>query len=373
MQEAPSWWQVMQQKFPRQQLIIGGLIPLGLFYLWKHLEQPLTGALLAGLWGLGVVSFAVWRSRRINVFAVLAAILASVELIVTLLTHSVTWYLAAAAIESGMLGGVFLLSLLLPRSLIQILAEETVGTATFSSQARQSPLYQRVWRLLTSIWGGVYVVKACLLLLAQWGLSLEAFLVLRTLLGVPLWGSLLAFSFWFPGRYWRRRLGDQGNSAPSRERGALRLMIYNDYGLLLLSYTLFLVLLFQPLDTPQDITAAFVYIGLVFFVVDLGLRFWLYRRSRSPLDPILFVLSDTGGAQFLCLPLWLWGGVVITAIMEQRSLLVPFGITLGFADLWYRLRSARLAQRAWTSALITAPGSFLPIWLLAALLVMFLH
>ena len=76
-----------------------------LFYLGKRLGQPLIGALLAGLWGLGVVIIVYWHSRRVNVFAGLAATLAVIELAVTIITRSPTWYLAAAAIDSGVLGG----------------------------------------------------------------------------------------------------------------------------------------------------------------------------------------------------------------------------------------------------------------------------
>jgi hypothetical protein len=122
-----------------------------LFYTCKRLGQPLTGAWLAGIWGLCVVSIDYWRSRRVNVFAALAATLAVIELAATVITRSPTWYLAAAAMESGVLGYVFLASLRFPRSLLQLLAEETIGPEGFSAEVRQSRLYPTAWRLLTGV------------------------------------------------------------------------------------------------------------------------------------------------------------------------------------------------------------------------------
>lgn len=370
MQQVPPWWQLMRQKFPRRQFVLGAVVPMLLFYTCKRLGQPLTGALLAGSWGLCVVSTDYWCSRRVNVFAGLAATLAVIELAATAITRSPTWYLAAAAIESGVLGCVFLASLLFPRSLIQLLAEETVGPEGFSAEVQQSRPYQIVWRLLTGVWGGVYLAKALLLLFAQWGLPLEAFLVVRTLLGWPLWVGLFAFSFWFPVWYWRHRWRKQGGPSRSGEREGLRLVFCNDFGLLVLPYAVIFVLLLRPIGPEQSATTAVLCMGLIVFLMDLGVRFWL---CRPPQDHLLFLLSDIGGGQLLCLPLWLWAVVVSIAILMQSKLLVPFGMALCLADLVYRLRSAQVKQRAVLSALITSRGFFMPLWLLAGLLALFLR
>jgi hypothetical protein len=88
--------------------------------------------------------------------------------------------------------------------LIQLLAEAMGTGARISDVLRRSPAYRTAWHLLSAVWGVVYLMKAGLLLLAQWGLALEAFLLVRGLSGFPLLAGLLAFSFWFPGWYWRR-------------------------------------------------------------------------------------------------------------------------------------------------------------------------
>ena len=199
-----SWWQRLRQHFPWRQFALGALIPMLIFYLLSRFEQSLLGALLAGSWGLGVVLVGYWRYRRIDLFAGMAMTMAIIELLVILTTHNPDLYLASEAIQSAAHGLLFLSSLAFSRSLIQLLAEAMGTTASIPDNLRQSPSYRTAWHLLSALWGGVYLMKAGLLLLAQWGLALEAFLMVRTLSGFPVLAGLFAFSFWFPGWYWRR-------------------------------------------------------------------------------------------------------------------------------------------------------------------------
>ncbi len=214
-QEKPSssWWQRLRQHFPWRQFVLGALIPMLIFYLLSRVGQPLLGAVLAGGWGLGVVLVGYWRSRRIDLFAGMALAMAVIELLILALTRNPDFYLASEAIQSAAYGVLFLGSLVFSRSLIQLLAEETGATANLPAHLRCSPDYRTAWHLLSTVWGGVSLLKAGLLFLAQWGLTLETFLAIRTLSGFPILASLLAFSFWFPGWYWRR-----GGLHPGRSR-----------------------------------------------------------------------------------------------------------------------------------------------------------
>jgi hypothetical protein len=167
------------------------------------LHQPFTGALLAGGWGLGVLAITHWRSRRLDVFAGLAATVAVIEVIGTVITRNPSVYLAASAIDSAVYGIILLGSLWWPRPLIQILAE-AVSDEIGSVEFRRSRLYRSAWQILTTVWGVIHLLKASWLLCAQWWLPLEAFLVLRTASGLPLLMAMLAVSYWFPGWYWGR-------------------------------------------------------------------------------------------------------------------------------------------------------------------------
>ncbi len=197
---ASSWWQRMRQHFPWRQFALGALIPMLIFYLLNRFEQPLLGAIGAGSWGVGVVLVGYWRCRRIDLFAGMVMAMAVIELLVIVMTRRPDFYLASEAMQSAAHGLLFLGSLAFSRSLIQLLAEEMGTTASLSDELRQSPSYRTAWHRLSAVWGGMYLMKAGLLLVAQWGLALEAFLLIRALSGFPVLAGLCAFSLWFPGR-----------------------------------------------------------------------------------------------------------------------------------------------------------------------------
>ena len=91
-------------------------------------------------------------------------------------------------------------------------------------------------------------------------------MVVRTLLGWPLWAGLLAVSVWFPGWYWRRRQAKQEGSSRAGEREGLRLVFCNDFGLLILPYAVIFVLLLRPIGPEQSVTTAVLCIGLIVFL-----------------------------------------------------------------------------------------------------------
>lgn len=204
-----SWWRRMRQHFPWRQFVLGALIPMLIFYVLSRVKQPLLGAVCAGSWGLGVVLVGYWRSRRMDWFAGMGMAMSVIELLVIVITRHPDFYLASEAIQSAAYGLLFLGSLMFSRPLLQLLAEETGAVANIADDRRRSPSYQAAWRLLSAVWGGVGLIKAGLLLWAQWGLALEALLLIRALSGFPVLAGLFAFSFWFPSWHWRQGAANQ--------------------------------------------------------------------------------------------------------------------------------------------------------------------
>jgi hypothetical protein len=194
----------------QSRFIVGGVVPVVLFYLLHRAGQTLTGAIVAGGWGFGVTIVTYWLSRKVNIFAVLATTVNLVEIVGTLLTRNPDFYLAGAAIDSFLYAILFLGSLLLARSLMQLLVEAAPQGRRFSESFRQQPMYRKAWQIVTAVWGVAYLVKAGLLVWGQINLSLELFLTIRTLFNFPLFIGLMIFSYWFPARYWKKRGATNG-------------------------------------------------------------------------------------------------------------------------------------------------------------------
>jgi intracellular septation protein A len=201
-------WRTSGTSFPWRQLILGALAPITIFYVLHSLGQPLTGALLAIGWSIGLLVIKYWRSRSIELFPALAIPIVLIELIGTLITRNPDFYLASSAIENVLWGLLFLGSLLLTRPLIQIFAEllnPGLGSQEFLGHFEiPVQLYRSAWKILTVIWAVVSFLKAIILFLSQLKLPLEAFLIVRTFSGLPVLVVMLIFTYRFPRWYWER-------------------------------------------------------------------------------------------------------------------------------------------------------------------------
>ena len=201
-------WRKSGPRFPWRQLILGALVPITIFYVLHRFGQPLTGALLAIGWSIGLLLTKYWRLRRIELFPALAIPIILIELIGTLITRDPDFYLAAAAIDNVLWGLLFLGSLFFTRPLLQIFAEilnPGLGSPEFLDHFEMPvQLYRSAWKILTVIWVVVFFLKAILLIVCQLKLPLEAFLVVRTASGLPVLVLMLILSYRFPGWYWER-------------------------------------------------------------------------------------------------------------------------------------------------------------------------
>ena len=196
--------------FPLRQFILGAVVPICFFYAFHRLGKPLVGALLAIGWSLSLLVATYWRSRRVELFPGLAIPIIIIELVATLVTRNSNYYLASAAIENTLWGLLFIGSTLWSRPLIMIFAElinPGLGSPAFLDQ-NQIPrsLYRAAWQILTGLWGVVCLIKAILLIVSQLNLPIEAFLVVRTAVGIPVTVLMIVLSYRFPGWYWSRAM-----------------------------------------------------------------------------------------------------------------------------------------------------------------------
>lgn len=207
-------WRESGPRFPWRQLVLGALAPITIFYVLHRIGRPLTGALLAIGWSIGLLLTKYLRSRRIELFPALAVPIILIELIGTLITRDADFYLAAAAIDNVLWGLLFLGSLFFTRPLLQIFAEilnPGLGSPEFLDHFEMPvALYRSAWKILTVIWVVVFFLKAVVLIVSQLKLPLEAFLVVRTASGLPVLVLMLILSYRFPGWYWERASDNRG-------------------------------------------------------------------------------------------------------------------------------------------------------------------
>ena len=107
----------------------------------------------------------------------------------------------SAGLVSAGFGLAFLGSVLIRRPLTAAFAEEMYP---FPEEVRDSDTYRRAFSRISLVWGVYLLGRSALRLGALADSSVEAFLAVNLLTGVPLTALLLGWSVWYGVRYFRR-------------------------------------------------------------------------------------------------------------------------------------------------------------------------
>lgn len=189
---------------PVNRILLGAVAPTLIYYAGRKLDHALAGAVVASLWSLGIMAWFLLKEKEFDGYSGIGAAYGVSELAGLLVTRNPDWYLFSPIVSDWVLGGVFLASMLVQRPLIQVLAEQTAGLDAFPVSVRESEHYRPLWLRLSLVWGGAYMGKGAVKWAVLGSQPIEVFLTVRTVLDWPLIIGLMAFSFWYPKRYWHR-------------------------------------------------------------------------------------------------------------------------------------------------------------------------
>jgi len=189
-----------------QRILIGAVAPMLIYYVGHKMGRDMAGAVIASVWGMVVMGWVYCRSHELDGFAAIGAAYSVAGLAGLLVTKDPDWYLYSPIVSDVVLGGVFLVSMVLRRPLIQVLAEQAAGKYAFPDQVRKSGYYRSLWFRLSLCWGGVYVLRGLVSWFILVSFPVEVFLTAQVVLGWPVVGGMIAFSFWYPKRYWGQRV-----------------------------------------------------------------------------------------------------------------------------------------------------------------------
>jgi hypothetical protein len=146
------------------------------------------------------------RTRRLDAISlvVLASILFSVA--ATALGGSPRLIQVRETLVTGLVGVIFLLSLLAPRPMIFYLARATMARRTVEG----SEEFERVWtiphvphllRTLTAVWGTGLVGQTMLMCWLAYLWPVARYILISPLIGYGIFGLLLIWSLWYLARH----------------------------------------------------------------------------------------------------------------------------------------------------------------------------
>jgi intracellular septation protein A len=173
--------------------------PLAFYVGWKG------AGLVVGIALATLVSLLAWRAERRGgrpgFMARLSLVIVVVQAVIGLAAGSERVYLAQPVLVNMAFGIGFLGSVAVGRPLAGSFADEMYP---FPDEVRTSVTFRRVFGRVSLAWGIYLVLRGATRLVALSESSVEAFLVVNMLTGVPLMALMMSWSIWYAVRGFRR-------------------------------------------------------------------------------------------------------------------------------------------------------------------------
>jgi hypothetical protein len=185
---------VLRDNAPR--LIRDAVGPVLVFYVgWKTVGL-VVGIVAATAFTTGTF---IWERRhgRTGIGASIGLTIALVQACTGLLSGSARWYFAPAVIANTLGGVVFLGSVLVGRPLAAVFATESYP---FPPEVKASKAFRAVFGRVSLVWATYLLARGALRLVLLLYTSVEVFLAVSVITGLPLSSVIVAWSFWFAVR-----------------------------------------------------------------------------------------------------------------------------------------------------------------------------
>jgi len=193
-----SAWALMLGSGPRFARDAFG--PVLLFYVgWKFIG--FRTAILAAT-ALAIAAY-VWERRqaRSGITAGIGLGIALVQATAGLASGSTTGYFAPPLVMNGAYGLAFLVSVMIGRPLAAVFAQETYP---FPPEVKASRTFRRVFSRISLVWAAYLLLRTGLRFVALLRSSVELYLVINVLTGIPFTAALMSWSIWYGVRSFRR-------------------------------------------------------------------------------------------------------------------------------------------------------------------------
>jgi intracellular septation protein A len=174
--------------------------PVAAFYLGWKVVNLATGVVAATVM---TVAAYIWERRqaRSGLAAAIGLSIALVQALVGLAAGSAKWYFAPPVIANMGYGLAFLVSVLIGRPLAGVFASDTYP---FPPAVKASKTFRRVFSRVSLVWAVYLLSRSALRLIALTRLSVEAFIAINIVTGIPFTAAIMAWSIWYGVRGFRR-------------------------------------------------------------------------------------------------------------------------------------------------------------------------
>jgi intracellular septation protein A len=162
------------------------------------------GGLVIGIVVASAVSLAAWlyerHHDRSGLLAWLTLLIVGVQALIGLVANDARAYFAPSVLATGAWALVFIGSVVIHRPLAGVFAGEMYP---FPTEVRDSATFRRVFSHISLAWGALLLFRSGLRL-ATLRQSVDAFVLVSAITGIPLTAAMMTASVWYATRAFRR-------------------------------------------------------------------------------------------------------------------------------------------------------------------------
>lgn len=174
--------------------------PVLAFYLGWRLHGLAVGIAAASV--LAIAAYAWERKHaRSGLAARVGLGIATMQAVAGLVSGSVVGFLVPQVVANGAYGLAFLLSVVIGRPLAGVFVAEMYA---FPPAVRTSATFRRLFSQISLVWATYLLVRSAILLLALARASVELYVVVSLVTGLPCTTALMSWSIWFGVRRFKR-------------------------------------------------------------------------------------------------------------------------------------------------------------------------
>ena len=181
--------------------VIDGVVPVLLFVSVDAAAGLVWAMAVATAWAAGLALLRLIRRQRTGIVVWIALAYVLVRGTAGILTQSKVVFFGPAVVQTGLIGLVFLASVIAGRPAVGYIAPIVYP---FQNFVREHPAYRRAMTHLTLMWATYLLAHVVLDVWLLKSVSASAFLVIRSAISWPMLLVLFVISLRYPQRVFRR-------------------------------------------------------------------------------------------------------------------------------------------------------------------------
>jgi intracellular septation protein A len=188
---------ILKKVLLNKYFVVSAIIPLIIFYAFDHFNKTFTGIVVSAIWCIIVVIIEIIKNHKINFIAAISLILSIISLLSTVISNNPRYYLLSPIIGDVIFAVLFFGSLFTSKTIIEVIIEETMGTAYKRSNEKNyqsDKIHKNVYKIITFIWGCINIVEAGLSLILLNLLSVKSYYTFITIKSNTVSPLLIIFS-----------------------------------------------------------------------------------------------------------------------------------------------------------------------------------